>query len=184
MDRRIDRVVALAGVLDHLVGTVVDEVGVVSGAAAHDVGAAVAIEDIVAAVAVERIDQGVAVALQVGAALQEKILHVRRQPEMGRGIDCVVALASVLGHLVASIVNDIDVVADQSHEDVGAAAAVDEIVAGVAVDDVRQAVAVALQVGDPERSRFSTLSGRLKCVNANTRSMPSPAFSITASPPS
>jgi hypothetical protein len=79
---------------------------------------------------------------------------------VGGGEHRVGALAGVFGDGVAGIVDDIDVVADQSHEDVGAAAAVDEIVAGVAVDDVRQAVSVALQVGDPEQVQVFDVVGQ------------------------
>ena len=93
---REDRVVALAGALDHRVAGIVDEIDVVAGTAAHGVGAGAAVEQIVAGVAEERVRQAVAVALQVGAALQDQVFHVRRQREVGRREHRVVALAGVL----------------------------------------------------------------------------------------
>ena len=71
-------VVALAGVLGCQVTAIVDEIGVVAGAAVHRVGSGVAVEDIVAGVAGDHVDQAVAVALQVGAALQGQVFHVVR----------------------------------------------------------------------------------------------------------
>jgi hypothetical protein len=71
------RVVALVCILDDHVAGVVDEVGVVAGAASHGVGAAAAVEQVRPGIAVERVGEGVAVALQVGIALQHQGLHVR-----------------------------------------------------------------------------------------------------------
>ena len=75
-----DRVVALAGALDHRVAGIVDEVGIVACAAAHDIGAGATVDEVVAAIAEDRVGESVAEALQVRAALQDEIFHVRRQP--------------------------------------------------------------------------------------------------------
>ena len=48
--------------------------------------------------------------LQVGAALQHQGLDVRRQPEVGRGGHRVVALAGILDHGIAGIIDEIDVI--------------------------------------------------------------------------
>ena len=80
MGGRENRVVALADVLDHRVAGIVDEIGIVAGAAAHDIGAGATVDEVVAAIAEDRVGESVAEALQVRAALQDEIFHVRRQP--------------------------------------------------------------------------------------------------------
>ena len=57
----------------------------------EDVGTASAIKRIVAGVAEDRIDAAVARGLQVGTALQDQVVDVRRQPVIDRGVDRVVA---------------------------------------------------------------------------------------------
>ena len=105
------------------------------------------LSEIVAAVAEDRIDKAVAVTLQVGAALQDQGFHIRRERKVDRRKHRVGTLAGVLEHQVASVVDEIDVVADAAVEDVGGAAAVEQVVAAVADDRVGEAVAVTLQVG-------------------------------------
>jgi hypothetical protein len=62
------RVGAFVGVLQHVVGSVVDDVGIIAGAADQQIDAGIA---------GQRVRVGVAVALQVGAADQHQVLHVR-----------------------------------------------------------------------------------------------------------
>jgi hypothetical protein len=76
-------IVAFVGVLDDHVAGVVDEVGVVAGAAGHDIGAAAAVEQVRPGIAVEQVGEAVAVTLQVGGALQHQGLHIRGQDEVG-----------------------------------------------------------------------------------------------------
>ena len=140
-------VVALAGVLVDGVAGIVDEIGVVAGAAAHEVGAGAAVDEVVAGIAEDRVREAIAEALQVGAALQDQIFHVGGEREVDGREHRVVALAGALDHGVTGIVDKIGVVARAASHDVGADAAVDEIVAGVAEDGVGQVVAEALQVG-------------------------------------
>ena len=169
-----------AGGLDHRIAGVVDEIGVVAGPADHGVGTGAAVEEVVAAVAEDRVCRAVAEALQVGAALQDQGLDVRRQPVVDGGEDRVVALAGILDHLIAGIVDEIGVVAGAAAHGVGAGAAVEEVVAAVAEDRVRQAVAEALQVGSrlagpgSPRCRQPEVGGRKYRVVALARRSRSP----------
>jgi hypothetical protein len=119
------RVIALAGVFECRVAGVVDEIGIVSSAADHEVGAGETVEQVVAGVAVDHVHQAVAVALQVGAALQHQGLYVRGQPVVDGGEHRVVALASVLDHRIAGIVDEIGVVPDPAGHGVGGGATVE-----------------------------------------------------------
>ena len=127
MGARKDRVRSLAGILEHNVVGVVDEIEVVARAAEHDVGAAFAVEDVVARIAKERVGEAVAVTLQVRAALQHQRLDVGFERAVDRGEHSVVAFAGVLGDSVAGIVHEIEVVAGPALREVGAAVAVQEI---------------------------------------------------------
>ena len=84
--------------------------------------------------------------MQVGHALQDQVLHVRRSRRW-RSKDRVVAFTGVLDRPVAGIVDEVDVVAGAAIHHVGAGEAVEQVGAGVAEDRVVQAVAIALQVG-------------------------------------
>ena len=57
------RVGALAGALDHHVAGIVDDIGVVAGAAAHGVGAGAAVERVVAGVAGDHVGEALPVPL-------------------------------------------------------------------------------------------------------------------------
>ena len=63
--RRLHRVGALVGALGHHVAGVVDDVGVVAGAADHGVGAGAAVERVVAGVAGDGVGERVAGAVDV-----------------------------------------------------------------------------------------------------------------------
>ena len=129
VSRREHGVGAFARILGHHVPAMVDEVRVVAGAAAHDVGAAAAVEEIVAAVAGDDIDQVVAVALQIGATLQGQVLHIHRQRKMETHENRVGTLVRILDHRIAAIVDDIGVIAQAADHGVGAARAVENVVA-------------------------------------------------------
>ena len=62
------------------------------------------------------IRQVVAVALQVRAALQDQVFHVRRQPQVSRRVDSVGALAGVLDHGIAGIVDDVTIVSRATNQ--------------------------------------------------------------------
>ena len=113
--------------------------------------------------------------------MQDQGLDIRRQPVVDRREHRVVALAGVLDDGVAGIVDEVDVVAGAADHEVGAGAAVENIVAGVAEDRVAQAVAVALQSALPCRIRASTFADSVDRRREHL-SLPSPAFSTTASP--
>src|SRR5262245_46200766 len=121
--------------------------GVVAETAGHGVGARAAIQKIVAAVAEERVHPAVTVAMQLGAALQDHVLAIVRQPQVDGGEYGVVTLAGVLDRLISDVVDEIDVVAETAEHRVGARAAIQKIVAAVAEERVHPAVAVALQPG-------------------------------------
>ena len=69
---------------------------------------------------------------EVGAALQDEVVDVGREPEVNGRKDGVVALAGVLDCLVADVVDEIGVVAQAADHDVGACAAVQDVAAGIA----------------------------------------------------
>ena len=128
MGGRENRVVAFAGILDHCVTDIVDEVDVAAAPAIHRIGTGVTVEQIVAGIAVEHVAQDVAVCLQIGAPLQDQVLYVRRQPEMGGRINRVDAVVGVFDHGVADIVYEVRVVPGAAGHEVGVCAALQDIV--------------------------------------------------------
>ena len=137
MSRREDRIEAFAGVLDHGIAGIVDEVHVVAGPAEHGVGAGIAVEKIVAGVAGQRVGVAVAVSLQVRAARQGQVFDVLRQPVMRRRHHRVGALVGALGYRVAGIVDKVGVVADTTDQGVRADTAVERIIAPFAEKRIR-----------------------------------------------
>ena len=111
MGGRKDGIRCPHGVLEHCVGEVVDEIGVVARTAEHDVGACVAVENVVSAVTVKGVAAAVAISLQVGTALQDQVFYVVRKPEVGGRIDRIGALTGILEHRVGEVVDDIHIVA-------------------------------------------------------------------------
>ena len=91
------------------------------------------VEQIGAGVAVEQVVAAVAVALQVGAALEDQGFHVLRQPEVSHRENRIDAFAGILDHLIADIVDEVDVVAGAAEHGVGSALTVEEIVAALPV---------------------------------------------------
>src|SRR5262249_22764268 len=111
VDRGVDDVVALVGVLDDDVAGVVDDVGVVAGTALHHIGAGTAIERVVAGVPGEEVGSAVAEAIDVFAAVQHQRFDVGCKRVIDRRMNGVVAFVRVLRHHVADIVDEIGVVA-------------------------------------------------------------------------
>src|SRR4030095_592704 len=142
----IDGIGALARVLDDLIETVVDDVGVVAGPAVHVVGTGPAVDVVVAAVAHDGVDEAVADSLEVAAALQVEVLDVRPQRIARAGIDGIGALARVLDDLIETVVDDVGVVAGSAVHVVGPGPAVDVVVAAVADDRIDEVVTDALEV--------------------------------------
>ena len=99
-DAGLDRVGALACVLAHLVGGVVDDVGVAAGAALHGVGAGAAVQPVVAGVAVQLVIAGVAIQEVVAIAADQRVVA-------RAGVD--------------------DVIAGQAVQQIGAGIAVDDV---------------------------------------------------------
>jgi hypothetical protein len=130
------KTVARGGILGRRVSRIVDEICVVAGPADHDVGAAAAVDEIVPAIAPDGVRQVVAVALQVGAAEQGQVLHVRREPEVDEREHRVGALAWVLDHHVPGIVDEIAVVAGATGHGIGAEPAGEHVGLGVSDQDV------------------------------------------------
>ena len=112
VSHREHRIDAFAGILDHLIADIVDEVDVVAGAAEHGVGPALTVEEIVARVACQRVGIAIAVSLQIRAARQGEVFDVLRQPVMRRRDHRVDALAGGFRHHVAGTVDDVGVVAE------------------------------------------------------------------------
>ena len=93
---REHRVVALVGNFEAGVARIVDEIGVVAGAAHHQVDAARCVDEIVTGIAIDHVGLVVAVGLQIGIALQDQVFDIRRQPVIGGGKYAVVTLVGDL----------------------------------------------------------------------------------------
>ncbi|CAF0856079.1 unnamed protein product [Rotaria sp. Silwood1] len=145
-DGRLHRVAALARVLGDEVADVVDDVGVVAGAAGHLVGTQAAVQHVVAGVAGQRVGEVVAGAVDVVGAGQHQVLDVGAQRPVDGRLHRVVALGGVLDRRVAAVVDDVDVVTDAADQLVGARTAVQHVGAAVAGDDVGQCVTGAVEV--------------------------------------
>ena len=157
-DRRLHGVGALADEFRRHVAGIVDDVGVVAGAAHHGVGAGAAIEGVVAAVAGEDVGVAVAGAVEVGGPGQGEVLDVGAEREAHRRLHQVGAFVGIFGHHVADVVDQIGVVAGTAQHGVGARAAVEDIVAAAADERVGAGCAdegvgagEPLQGGDPRR---------------------------------
>ena len=119
----VDRVVALAGLLNHRIQGVVDDVTVIPLRAAHLVSAGAAIEHVGFEVAEQGVVQIVAGAQQ-GRARQVQALDMLRQHIVDAAADLVVALVEELSDDVARVVNDIAVIAHAAGHLIGTSAAV------------------------------------------------------------
>jgi hypothetical protein len=125
---------------DHVAG-VVDDVGVVAGAADHGVGACAAVQRVGRGVAGERVVQRIAGGVDRRRAGERDVLDVRGQRVAHRGLDEVGAFADVLGRHVAGVVDDVGVVAGAADHRVGTRAAIQRVRRGVSGERVVQRVA-------------------------------------------
>ena len=89
----------------------------------------------------------IAGAVEVGGAGERQVLDIGAERIGDRGQHRVGALAGVLDHHVADIVDHVGVVAEPARHGVGAGAAVEDVVAGVAGEAVGQGIAGAVEVG-------------------------------------
>ena len=128
---------ALSASVDHVAG-VVDDIGVVAGAADHGVGAGAAVERVVAAVAGDDVGERIAGAVDVGAAGQGQVLDIGAERVGDRRLHRVGALVERLRHHVAGIVDDVGVVAGAADHRVGAGPAVKRVIARAAGDGIRR----------------------------------------------
>src|SRR5262245_36517745 len=136
------RIVALAGNLEAGVARVIGEIGVVAGAAHHEIGAEPPIEQVVAGIAIEHVGVAVPVALQVGATLQDQVFDIGGERKADGRKDRVVAPVGSLCNLIAGVIDEVCIVAAAASHDVGAGAAVEKIASAVAVEHVVEAVAI------------------------------------------
>ena len=135
-DRRLHRVGALVGRFrDHVAG-VVDDVGVVAGAAVIVSAPAPPSRVLLPLLPVSDVVERVAGAVDVAAAGQRQVLDIGAERVADRRLHRVGAFAERLGHHVAGVVDDVGVVAGAAAHRVGAGAAVERVVAAVAGDDV------------------------------------------------
>ena len=65
-----NRVGSLAGILEHRIAWIVDEINVVAGSAVHRVRSGTAVQDVVSGIAIDRVGLAIAVGLKIGAALR------------------------------------------------------------------------------------------------------------------
>ena len=99
------------------------------------------------ALPVRLLAQGIAGAVEVGGAGERQVLEIGAERIGDRGQHRVGALAGVLDHHVADIVDHVGVVAEPARHGVGAGAAVEDVVAGIAGEAVGQGIAGAVDVG-------------------------------------
>src|SRR5262245_735601 len=130
VDRGMDDIVALAGVLLDEIAGAVDDIDVVAGTADHGVMAGVTVERVVAGLAAEEVRLAVAGAIDIAGSVQDQRVGIGGQRIADGGMDDVVALAGILRDHVAGVVDDIDVVAGSARHRVGPGAAVERVVAG------------------------------------------------------
>jgi hypothetical protein len=181
-ERALDRVGALVHQFDHRVAGVVDDIGVVAGAARHRVGPGAAVEAVRSAVAGQHVVERVAGAVDVGGAGQDQVLDIGAERVADRALDRVSALVHQLRHRVAGVVDDIGVVAGAARHRVGPGAAVEAVRPAVAGERVVERVAGAVDVGGPVRTRFSTLAPSAWLIELSTVSVPWFTSSTTVSP--
>ncbi|MNZ61808.1 hypothetical protein D3C78_799090 [compost metagenome] len=166
-DARLDGVDALARVLDHDVGQVVDHVGIVALPTYEQVGTAAAIQpviplatqqrvvaraafqhvvsgfsrqQVVAGIAGDDVGQLVTRTAQVSLAGQHQVLQMGTQGVVDGALDGVLALVGQLAHAVAETVHHVGVVTDTTEHGVVAGTAIQQVVAVIADQGV-----VALQ---------------------------------------
>ena len=156
---RLHQVIALVHPFLHAVGGLVDHIGVVAGPADERVDALLAVEQVVALVAGDEVGQGVADARQRGLAGQHQALDVGREGVRAAAAHGVGAGIGVFGHAVASVFDDVGVVALAPGHDVGAQAAVDAVVADVAGDLVGQRIAGGIDVATALQAQHLDLHG-------------------------
>ncbi|CAH0312628.1 hypothetical protein SRABI130_05149 [Pseudomonas sp. Bi130] len=126
----------------------VEDIGVVTGAAAHGVQAGLAVEDVVAAVAGQHVVQGIADAVEVVAASQGEVFQVGTQGPVDRGahgVDIPQRGAGLNDHIL-EVVDDVGVAAAVVDHDVGAKASVQGVVAEVTDEAVIQGITGSIQV--------------------------------------
>ena len=154
-DAGIDRVEAFAGLLDHHVANIVDDIAVVAKSTGHTVSTGAAIQQIavtrplqiiITAFAIEAdhrprrwrnidphsIEPVIAViTMRIDRALdpdQPQRFHILRQRIADAGIDRVKAFAGLLDHNVASMIDDIAIIADPTSHDIRARRALDKLI--------------------------------------------------------
>src|SRR6185369_14532360 len=143
---------------------VVDQIGIVSGIAAHGVGTSTAIDDVGAAVADNHVVQGVAGAVDVNGPGQCQVLHVGGQRMAYRGEDAVGSGTGGLSHQIGGVVDNVAVISRTAHHQVGPGAPVQDVGAAVAGDDIVQSVAGAVGIGGTgERQLLHVVGEGIAC---------------------
>ena len=128
---------------DHI-GGVIDDIGVVAGAADQGIGPGAAVEHVAATVASQRIGEGIAGAVDVCRAGQGQVLDVGGERVGHTGLHEVGAGIGAFGNDIACVVHPIGVVAGTADQGVGTGAAVQGVVAAIAGEQVGKIVAGAV----------------------------------------
>ena len=161
-ERRLYEISARVEGFSYRVASIVDDVGVVAGAADQCIGAGAAIQRVVAGAAVERVAADAAVeGVVLGSAGDDVVERVAGAGECcragidqvlevgtkrvggGRRLHSISAGADAFGDHIADVVDDVGVVACAADEGVGTRAAVQRVIGASAGDDVAQSVAGA-----------------------------------------
>ena len=144
--RGVDRVHALAGLLDHHVAGIVDNIAVVASAADHRIGAGAAIQQIVATVAGQNVVERISRAGQVVRPDKPQLFDIGCQRIVDRRLDQVDPLAGLFDDHIIDIIHHIGVIPRATDQRIGTASAIDQIVPAIPRDDVGQGIARAAEI--------------------------------------
>ncbi|CQR74263.1 hypothetical protein SpAn4DRAFT_0725 [Sporomusa ovata] len=129
--RRLDGICAFAGVFQHPVGAVIDDIGVIARAADQGIAATTAIEHVITAIAGNPVGHGVACAVAIGRAGQGKCFHFARQCVVYTCFHCIIAATGHFFDDITGVVHDVGVIAGAPFHGVGTQPAVQRLAASV-----------------------------------------------------
>ena len=151
VDRRLDRVRALACAFRDDIASHVDDIGIVAEPAGHRVGVGTAIQHVVAGVAGQHVRKLVAGAVDVGGSGENEILEVVVQREVHRRTHRVGTFEGELDNDIAEA-DDIGIVAPPAGQRIDARVASEPVVLpiAVAIDRARAGEREVFEIG-PQR---------------------------------
>ncbi len=127
----------------------VDDIGIVTGAADQGIQARQAIEYVITGVAGQNVVKAVTRGVDVATAEEFEVFQIVAQAPAYRGAHSVdlAGQGAALENDVAGVVDHIDVVTGPANQRVGATITVEQVIAGITGDDVFSVVAIAIDAG-------------------------------------